>query len=63
MFSFQNIIMLWENYWQIFIFEGLKYTIILSSDFYKFNAFTIEESFFFLIAITGGSAVSITSCA
>ena len=31
MFSFQNIIMLIREYWQIFIFEGLKYTLILSA--------------------------------
>ncbi|MBR5309955.1 MAG: amino acid ABC transporter permease [Oscillospiraceae bacterium] len=31
MFSFENIIMLWQDYWQIFIFEGLKYTLILSA--------------------------------
>jgi His/Glu/Gln/Arg/opine family amino acid ABC transporter permease subunit len=31
MFSFENIIMLIREYWQIFIFEGLKYTLILSA--------------------------------
>lgn len=31
MFSFDNIIMLIKDYWQIFIFEGLKYTLILSA--------------------------------
>ncbi len=28
---FENIAMLIENYWQIYIFEGLKYTLILSA--------------------------------
>ena len=31
MFSFENIIMLVKEYWQIFLFEGLKYTLILSA--------------------------------
>ena len=44
MFSFQNIIMLWKNYWQIFIFEGLKYTIILSAIAVFFGVYRIRKN-------------------
>lgn len=31
MFKFSNLIMLVEKYWQVFLFEGVKYTLILSA--------------------------------
>ena len=31
MFKFSNVIMLLKNYWQVFLLEGVKYTLILSA--------------------------------
>lgn len=31
MFKLSNVVMLWQNYWKIFIFDGLSYTLIFSA--------------------------------
>lgn len=31
MFSFEKVIYLWKNYWELFLIEGVKHTLILSA--------------------------------